>query len=104
MMWRIGDGTQIWVFHDKWILSLFPTKVVPQTLAHMDDLTVSSLIDQVTKEWSGKLIDHSIAPFIAQNIKAIPLCRTMQEDCLVWPRNRDGNCQDWISAVGRSRN
>ena len=64
---------------------LFPTKAVPQTLAHTDDLTVSSLIDQVTKEWSRQLIDQSIAPFIAQNIKAIPLCRTMQEDCLVWP-------------------
>ena len=67
------------------------TKAVPQALAHMDDSTVSSLIDQVTKEWSGQLIDHSIAPFIAQNIKAIPLWRTMQEDCLVWPLNRDGN-------------
>ena len=91
MLWRIGAGTQIRVFHDKWILGLFPTKAVPQALSHMDDSTVSSLIDQVTKEWSGQLIDHSIAPFIAQNIKAIPLWRTMQEDCLVWPQNRDGN-------------
>ena len=28
---------------------------------------------------------------MAQRIKAIPLCRTPQEDCTVWPQSRDGN-------------
>jgi len=28
---------------------------------------------------------------MAQRIKAIPLCKMIQEDCLVWPRSRGGN-------------
>ena len=28
---------------------------------------------------------------MAQKIKAIPLCRSMLRDCIVWPRTRDGN-------------
>ena len=26
MLWKVGDGSQIRVFHDKWIPSLFPNK------------------------------------------------------------------------------
>lgn len=91
MMWRVGDGSQIRVFHDNWIPSVLLTKAVPRTPALEVDSTVSSLIDQTTKEWSGHLIDHKIAPFMAQKIKAIPLCRMRMEDCLVWPRTKDRN-------------
>ena len=37
------------------------------------------------------MIDQKIAPYMAQRIKAIPLCRMIQEEWLVWPRSRDGN-------------
>ena len=91
MLWRVGDGTQIWVFHDKWIPGYFPTRAVSRTLGFEDDSTVSSLINQTTMEWDGQLIDLKIAPFMAQKIKAIPLCRSVMRDCIVWPRTRDGN-------------
>ena len=91
MMWRVGDGTQIRVFHDKWIPGCFPNGVVPHIPGFEDDFTVSSLINQTKMEWDGELIDFKIAPFMAQQIKAIPLCRTVMRDCLVWPRTRDGN-------------
>nr|POF06446.1 hypothetical protein CFP56_57421 [Quercus suber] len=42
-------------------------------------------------DWNGHMIDQKIAPSLAQRIKAIPLCRTPQEDCTVWPQSRDGN-------------
>ena len=91
MMRRVGDCSQIWVFHDNWIPGCFPTKVVSHTPRFEDDSTVSSLIDQSTKEWDGHLIDLKFAPFMAQKIKAIPLCRMVMGDCLVWPRTKDGN-------------
>ena len=53
------------VFHDRWIPSLFPTTAVPLTRAHKDESNVSSLIDQIIKEWSRELIDQLITPFIA---------------------------------------
>ena len=55
-----------------------------------DDSTVSSFINQITREWDVQLIDLKIAPFMAQKIKAIPLCKSMLRDCIVWPRTRDG--------------
>ena len=91
MMWRVGDGSQIRVFHDNWIPGSFPTKAVSRTPRGEDDSTVSSLIDQTVKEWNGHLIDLKLAPLMAQKIKAIPLSTAMMGDCVVWPRTRDGN-------------
>ena len=42
-------------------------------------------------EWNEEQIDLTVAPFLAQQIKAIPLCKSVMRDCLVWPRTRDGN-------------
>ena len=90
MLWRVGDGRQIRVFHDNWIPGSFSTSAVPRTPDLVDDSTVSSLINQSTREWDVQQIDLLIAPFMAQKIKAIPLCNLMWSDCIVWPRTRDG--------------
>ena len=82
-LWRVGDGSQIRVFTDNWIPGYLPTKAVPLTQECKDDSTVSSLIDQTTMEWNGQLIDQKISPYLSQRIKAIPLCRTPQADCIV---------------------
>ena len=65
MLWRVGDGTQIWVFHDKWIPRCFPIGVVSRTPGFEDDSTVSLIINQTTMEWDRQLIDLKIAPFMA---------------------------------------
>nr|POE53909.1 hypothetical protein CFP56_43375 [Quercus suber] len=43
-------------------------------------------MDQTTIEWNGHMIDQKVASYLTQRIKAIPLCRTPQEDCLrgIW--------------------
>ncbi|KAK9996808.1 hypothetical protein SO802_021494 [Lithocarpus litseifolius] len=91
MMWRIGDGNRIRVFYDNWILGVFPLKAIARTQELIDDCVISSLIDTDTGEWNEQMIDHLISPFLAQRIKAIPLCKTRQEDCILWPRSRDEN-------------
>ena len=65
MMWRVGDGTQIRVFHDKWIPGCFPNGAVPRIPGFEDDSTISSLINQITMEWNGELIDFKVASFMA---------------------------------------
>nr|POF03417.1 putative ribonuclease h protein [Quercus suber] len=79
------------IFKDNWIPGCPPTKAVPRMQECEDDATVNSLMDQTTMEWNGHMIDQKVASYLTQRIKAIPLCRTPQEDCLVWPRSRDGN-------------
>jgi len=61
MLWRIGNGSRVCVFHDKWILGVFPLKVATQNQEFVDDSTVSSLINVETGEWNGQLIDQLIS-------------------------------------------
>ncbi|KAK7821975.1 hypothetical protein CFP56_037091 [Quercus suber] len=70
------------IFKDNWIPGCPPTKAVPRMQECEDDATVNSLMDQTTMEWNGHMIDQKVASYLTQRIKAIPLCRTPQEDCL----------------------
>lgn len=58
---------------------MFPLKATARNQDIVDDSTVSSLIDSKIGDWNRQLIDNLISPFVAQRIKAIPLCRTMQK-------------------------
>ena len=78
------------MFHDNWIPGDIPTKAVPRNLENLDDSTVSAIIDLNTRDWNLELLDYSIVPFVVQKIKAILLCRTPQEGCVVWPQSRSG--------------
>ena len=69
---------------------MFPLKAAAQNQEFVDDTMVSSLIDVETGEWNGQLIDQLISPLLAQRIKVIPPCQTLQEDYIVWPRSKDG--------------
>ena len=89
-MWKVGDGSTIRVYWDKWIPGKFPSKISsPQKIAP-GDVRVAELIDQDTKQWDGAKFDHLLLLFEAAKIKSIPLCTTNQVDCIVWPRCRDG--------------
>ena len=90
MLWRVGDGSTIQVYWDKWLPGKFSSRIGSPQLATPGDAHVSSLIDQDTKTWDCAWIDHLFLPFEAEKIKAIPLCVTHQVDCLIWPRRRDG--------------
>ena len=88
-MWKVGDGSTIRVYWDKWIPRNSPSKISsPQKIAP-GDVRVAYLINQDTKQWDGVKIDHLFLPFEAAKIKSIPLCTTNQADCIVWPRFRD---------------
>ena len=90
MLWRLGDGSTIRVYWDKWLPRKFPSKIESPQIAAPGDVHVSSLINQDTKTWDCDRIDHLFLPFEEEKIKAIPLCVTHQADCLIWPRSRDG--------------
>ena len=91
MLWRVGDGSTIRIYWDKWLPGKFPSRIGSPQIATPGDVRVSSLIDQDTKTWDYARIDHLFLPFEAEKIKAIPLCVTHQADYLIWPRSRDGN-------------
>ena len=51
---------------------------------------VGYLIDQENRIWNEDLIDRIFYDFEASTIKSIPLCRSLQDDILIWPFNPDG--------------
>ncbi|KAK9993927.1 hypothetical protein SO802_023630 [Lithocarpus litseifolius] len=91
MIWRIRDGKKSRIFYDNWIPGVFPLKAAARSQEFLDDSMVSSLIDAETGEWNEQMIEQLISPFLVQRMKAIPLCKVSQEDCIVWPRSSDGN-------------
>ena len=76
MLWRVGDGSTIRIYWDKWLPGKFPSRIGSPQIATPGDVRVSSLIDQDTKTWDYARIDHLFLPFEAEKIKAIPVCHS----------------------------
>ena len=51
---------------------------------------MADLIDPAIKEWKVNVIDNLFYDFEATIIKNMPLCKTIQDDILIWPFNPDG--------------
>ena len=71
-----------------------PFKAAPKVVspkAEGSGLTmVSDLIDLVYKVWNEDAIDITFFAFEATTIKNMPLCRSIQDDFVLWPFNLDG--------------
>ena len=51
---------------------------------------MADLIDPAIKEWKVNVIDNLFYDFEAAIIKNMPLCKTIQDDILIWPFNPNG--------------
>ena len=89
-VWRIGTGTSIRVWGDNWL----PVKNKPIVLSPKSDgdgtVWVSDLIDPMNRTWKKDMLEQIFYDFEAATIKNITLCRSIQEDVLIWPFNPDG--------------
>jgi len=56
LVWRVGDGTQIWVWGDRWLPTPTMYQVQSPSLGLPSDALVSSLIDPVCGRWNEALI------------------------------------------------
>ncbi|XP_075667296.1 uncharacterized protein LOC142636862 [Castanea sativa] len=81
--WRVGDGTLIQIWRDKW----FPKPSTFQVISHQNTLsataTVSELIDEVTREWKIDLVKCVFLPNDAQAILDIPRSNRCTKDCMI---------------------
>ena len=81
--WRIGTGTNVNIWHDNWINTNSPGKIVSPQQLLPEFAKVSDLIDPKTHNWKEQLIDSIFLPEEAKKIKSIPFCHNRQ-DSLVW--------------------
>ena len=88
--WRIASGRSVHIWGDNWLPFKAAPKVVSQKVEGSGLTMVSDLIDLMYKMWNEDAIDRTFFAFEATTIKNIPLCRSIQDDVLLWPFNSDG--------------
>nr|POF23015.1 hypothetical protein CFP56_15690 [Quercus suber] len=83
-------GNSVLVWGDNWLPTPRCLKVISQGGEGCETTRVGDFIDHETRVWREDLIDRVFFDFEASIIKKIPLCRSIQDDILIWPFNPDG--------------
>ena len=88
--WRVGNGTNIWIWGDKWLPTASTHKVIsPQHFMHLDT-GVSELINLETTSWKSVVLDILFLPHEVEAIKSIPLSSRLPNDKLIWAASLNG--------------
>ena len=91
LIWRVGNGTQIRIWKDKWIPRgrLIYMIQSPPTVLH-PEATVSTLIDEDTRWWDSPLLDNIFSKEEVQLIHSLPISGHNREDRLIWRGTKNG--------------
>lgn len=81
LCWRIGDGSSVDIFEDRWISSL-GSKLDPQTVSLPIGTKVSSLI--LNRCWNETLIRSVFLPYVAMKILSIHLSPSFVGNSRFW--------------------
>ena len=88
LLWRVGNGTKINIYNDRWLPGGASAYVVSPKIEEASNYVVANLLEPGGGGWNDQRVDGIFLPFEAQRIKSIPLCVMDQEDCILWPRCR----------------
>ena len=87
-IWRVGDGSKINIWEDKWIPNSPNLKV--QTMRGRNIITrVNELIDPLTGQWDVDLVSSIFSSVDVHRILQIPLIHG-REDLVAWYFNKNG--------------
>lgn len=73
MRWRIGDGSQVRIWKDKWVPSTQSHKILALVNVLNADATVNEIINHDANWWNIPLIEDLFPPEAAQQICRIPI-------------------------------
>uniref|UniRef100_A0A2N9JBI5 CCHC-type domain-containing protein n=1 Tax=Fagus sylvatica TaxID=28930 RepID=A0A2N9JBI5_FAGSY len=88
--WRVGSGTHIRIWKDRWLPTRTTFKVQSPVNTLHENATVDSLIIQSSRQWNVPLIDEIFEASEAAIIKSIPLSNRISSDVLIWSETRNG--------------
>ena len=72
MLWRVGDGTKINIYADKWLHGVGSAKIISPQVDMAKEWTIAKLIDPNLGDQNDCIIDSLFLQFEAQRIKGIP--------------------------------
>ena len=88
--WRVGDGSSIRIFLDRWLPNHSTNKVLVPLYEDAEVRIVSEPIDPEQREWRREFIMANFHCDDADAICRIPLSRRSVMDSIVWLHNKKG--------------
>ena len=82
--WRIGDGSKMDIWRDKWIEKPPTYRPSSGSGQWMYNMRVEELIDKDSRRWREEVIRSNFSDLDAEVILQIPLSRSFMEDKLIW--------------------
>lgn len=90
-LWRVGDGKTIRIGRENWVPDMKVSNHRTASCTLENDVFVSDLIDEHTKQWKQDLIFSNFDRCLAQKIVSIPLSSRLPPDSLSWQWEKDGS-------------
>jgi hypothetical protein len=90
LIWRIGDGSSVRIWGDKWLPC--PTSYTVQSLctSFPNEMKVEALIDWNIGGWNKQLIQEIFTDTEASMTCSLPMSRYRQPDVLIWRPSKNG--------------
>lgn len=89
-VWRVGDGSSINIWEQKWVPNVSTSKVVSPRL-NSQVTWVSELFLPNSKIWDVNLLKATFYPWEAEEISRIHVSPHCQTDAYVWPLTSNGD-------------
>jgi hypothetical protein len=90
VIWRIGNGKDVRVWGEKWVPIPSSFSIKTPKPAHLENMTVSNLINMNTHQCDKSLISSIFLPKDAAAILSIPLSPFLPQDQLLWRCTKNG--------------
>jgi ribonuclease HI len=91
LIWRIGNGSRVRIWKDKWLPHPSTFMVQSKPVLLDPNATVNALIDGDTHWWNLPLLDNLFTREEAQLILTLPVSMTSQEDTCIWRGTNNGS-------------
>jgi hypothetical protein len=91
LIWRVGDGTSIKIWRDKWVPTPISYEIQSPIRLLDQNATVSSLINSDTRWWNLDLVREIFCREEADIICNLGICPGRQKDKLIWVGTKNGD-------------
>jgi hypothetical protein len=89
-MWRVGDGSQVRIWGDKWVTSNH-TNMIQAPIQILDkEAKVSEIINQEANWWNIRLIEQIFPAETVEQICSISICPRLMPNKLIWTSSTTG--------------
>jgi hypothetical protein len=90
IIWRVGNGSKIKIWEDKWIPSTFSHRIQDPVRVLNREAKVADIINLDTNGWNIPLIEHIFPSGTVEKICSLAISPRTQEDKLVWAGSKSG--------------